>query len=147
MDSFIFPVLSWAPGGSGGPDGAAPGFNNLHCNSAYAAIPNPKSLNQSREFINGGKSKHKKYSTFRGRASLENLSACALSTSLFCSVMTFPRAAAQRGEGRAGGSRERRTTQRDFASAERTWLPRICAALSNDTADQCRSDAHIMALA
>lgn len=87
----------------------------------------------------------KKYWPIRGRASLENLSACRLSTSLFYSVMTFPRAAAQRGEGRAEGSRGSR--RESLHQQKGSGFPGSAAALSNDTADQCRSGAHIMAFA
>lgn len=99
---------------------AAPGSNSLHGDSACAAVPNSKSLHQCHQFINGRKCRHKKHSPFRVCASPKNLSACTLSTFLFHSVMTFPSPTKQR-------AAMQRTTQRVFASAERTWLPRICS--------------------
>lgn len=87
---------------------------------------------------------------FSGRTSLENPSVGTLSTSLCYSVMTFLRAAAQPGEGRAERSRERQCRgpcRESLHQQKRSGFPRSVAALSNDTADQCHSNAPIMAFA
>lgn len=85
-------------------------WTRLHCTRLHTAaariFPNPKSLSQSHELINRGKTETK--DTSIQHYSVEDLSACVLLTSLFYSVMTFPRAAERRGEGEVEGSRERR---------------------------------------
>lgn len=45
-----------------GPVCTAPGFTNLHCSSACVHILNPKSLNQSHEFLNSKKNRDKRRS-------------------------------------------------------------------------------------
>lgn len=80
--------------------------------------------------------------------SVGDLSVCILLTSLFYPVMTFPRAAEQRGGGegklkKAGSGEAENHTESLCISRKH----QASAALSNDTADQCRSGAHIMAFA
>lgn len=72
----------------------------------------------------------------------EHLSACV--RRWFYLAVTFPRG--ERREGNAEGDRERRYRSLRI-SIKGSGFPGSAAALSNDTADQCRSAAHIMAFA